>query len=65
MANTIGKGYGNDKVDAVVASELTAQFTRRDWLDLALAALDQGGERSAEYTRLYDALSAYAADVEP
>lgn len=65
MATSIGKGYGNDKVDAIVESDLTLNFTRRDWLDLALAALDQGGERSAEHTRLYDALSAYAADVEP
>jgi len=38
------KGYTNERVsDIVYGSPVTAEFTPIDWLDLAMASLDQAG----------------------
>ena len=39
-------GYSNPKVDALIAGHISlapGTFTQRDFIDLAIAALDQGG----------------------
>lgn len=41
---TPAKGYTNERVsDVVYGSPATAEFTPIDWLDLAMASLDQAG----------------------
>jgi hypothetical protein len=45
--------YKNTKVsDLIYRSPATAGFTRQDWLDLAMAALDQGGIQPREYEQV-------------
>lgn len=45
--------YSNTKVsDLIYRSPATAGFTRQDWLDLAMAALDQGGVQRREYAAI-------------
>lgn len=36
-------GYSNARVNSAIYSPSTADFTQRDWLDLAMAAIDQSG----------------------
>lgn len=46
------KGYASKAVDDAVNCDATATFTQRDWLDLAMAALDQAGLSLAEQDRI-------------
>lgn len=36
-------GYSNSRVNNAIYSPSTSGFTQQDWLDLAMAALDQSG----------------------
>ena len=46
------------KAEAVVYGHpLTATFTRQDWLDLAIAALDQAGASEAMQDEIRDQLT--------
>lgn len=59
-------GYANDKVNGVIyGANNPSNFTPRDWLDLALAALDQASLRSATYNRAYAAVEAVIAEETP
>lgn len=42
--------YPNERVsDVIFRTPATSGFTKRDWLDLAMAALDQGGLSKRQY----------------
>lgn len=56
--------YPNPKVARLIASAIT-EFTPRDLLDLALAALDQASLRTTSYNRAYAALEAVIAEQTP
>lgn len=44
--------HENPKVEAAMRSGVFNAFTRRDWFDLALSAIDQGGVESRIYERI-------------
>lgn len=48
----ISHGYDNPKVNRVIYGDTTADFDIQDWLDLALAALDQGSVTRAKYEQI-------------
>jgi len=37
--------YYSDKIDPVIYNDLTTLFTDDDWIELAIAALDQAGAK--------------------
>lgn len=53
--------YKNPKVAHLIDTSV-ADFTPRDFLDLALAALDQASLRTALYNRAYAAVEAVISD---
>jgi hypothetical protein len=55
--------YPNKKVHALIFSSATANFDKRDWMALALAALDQAGLTPAEYDGIEKLLPEVAGDV--
>lgn len=49
---TESDGYPNQRVNNVIYHQNTSGFTQQDWLDLALAALDQLGCDAALQERI-------------
>jgi hypothetical protein len=39
----VSVGYSNARMNAAIYHQTTDGFTKQDWLDLAMAALDQAG----------------------
>lgn len=60
-AKMMNGGYSNESVNAVVyGSKATEDFSQQDWLDLALAALDQAGVKGAAFDSAYKAVERLA-----
>jgi len=57
--------YKNPKVRNLINSGAVSSFTALDFLDLALAAMDQASLRSAAYNRAYAAIEAVIAEETP
>jgi len=58
----MSNGYPNPRVNTLIYdTPATADFTKKDWLDGALAFLDQAGVPAA----LYDRIKALLPDLEP
>lgn len=55
--------YANERVqDVVYGCDYTLDFDRQDWLDLAMAALDQAGITADEQARIAALLPSHAED---
>lgn len=58
--------YPNSKVNAVVyGTSATAEFTDDDWLDLALAALDQASNVSKRDYLIVESMLARSREADP